>query len=56
LARERQLPLAQLESLLRQHREGPLGLQAIEPVVNVLGFNLALDGLSADPAAQSPAR
>jgi K+-transporting ATPase ATPase C chain len=50
LARERQLPLAELERLLQQHREGPLGLQAIEPVVNVLGFNLALDALSADPA------
>jgi len=47
LARERQLPLVQLESLLRHHLEGPLGLQAIEPVVNVLGFNLALDALNA---------
>jgi len=36
LARERQLPQAELERLLRQHQEGPLGLQAIEPVVNVL--------------------
>ncbi len=53
LARERQLPLAELEALLRQHREGPLGLQAIEPVVNVLGFNLALDALSADQAVRS---
>lgn len=52
LARERQLPLEELERLLRQHREGPLGLQAIEPVVNVLGFNLALDTLSADPASR----
>jgi K+-transporting ATPase c subunit len=30
---------------LRQAQEGPLGLQAIEPVVNVLRFNLALDSL-----------
>lgn len=56
LARERQLPLAELERLLRQHREGPLGLQAIEPVVNVLGFNLALDALSADQAGRPAAR
>ena len=56
LARERQLPLAELERLLRQHREGPLGLQAIEPVVNVLGFNLALDALSADQAARPQPR
>jgi K+-transporting ATPase ATPase C chain len=47
LAQERQLPLAELERLLRQQQQGPLGLQAIEPVVNVLAFNLALDGLSA---------
>jgi K+-transporting ATPase ATPase C chain len=47
LARERQLPVAQLEALLREHQEGPMILQAIEPVVNVLGFNLALDQLSA---------
>ena len=52
LARERGLPLAELDRLLRLHQEGPLGLQAIEPVVNVLGFNLALDALSADPAAR----
>jgi K+-transporting ATPase ATPase C chain len=52
LARERQLPLVELERLLRQHREGPFGLQAIEPMVNVLGFNLALDALSADPAGK----
>ena len=55
LARERQLPLAELERLLRQHREGPLGLQAIEPAVNVLGFNLALDALGADPAGRPTA-
>lgn len=48
LAQERQLPLAELNRLLRQHQLGPLGLQAIEPVVNVLGFNLALDALSAE--------
>jgi len=45
LARERQLSVAELERLLRQHQAGPLGLQAIEPVVNVLSFNLALDTL-----------
>ena len=56
LAQERQLPLAELEHLLRQHREGPLGLQAIEPVVNVLGFNLDLDALSADPTGGPQAR
>jgi K+-transporting ATPase ATPase C chain len=47
LARERQLPMARLEALLRQNQAGPLSLQAIEPVVNVLAFNLALDQLSA---------
>ena len=52
LARERQLPVARLAALLRQHQEGPLGLQAVEPVVNVLGFNLALDQLS--PSALAP--
>ena len=45
LTRERQLSFAELESLLRQVQEGPRGLQAIEPVVNVLRFNLALDSL-----------
>ncbi len=45
LARERQVPIAELERLLRQHQEGPLRLQAIEPVVNVLTFNMALDRL-----------
>jgi len=55
LALERQLPLAQLELLLRQHQEGPLGLQSIQPVVNVLGFNLALDGLSTGAATGQPA-
>jgi K+-transporting ATPase ATPase C chain len=45
LARERQIALAELEALLVQVQEGPLGLQAIEPVVNVLSFNLALDSL-----------
>ena len=46
LARERGLSLEQLEGLLRQHQEGPLTLRAIEPVVNVLTFNLALDRLN----------
>jgi K+-transporting ATPase ATPase C chain len=52
LARERQLPMAQLEALLRRSQEGPLSLQAIQPVVNVLAFNLALDQLTA--AAPAP--
>lgn len=51
LARERGLGLAQLEALLRQSQEGPGGLRAIEPVVNVLAFNLALDALSAPAPA-----
>lgn len=55
LARERGLSVAQLEAVLRQHQAGPLTLRAIEPVVNVLGFNLALDALSARPPAPSPA-
>ena len=54
LARERQLPVAELERLLRQHQEGPSGLQAIEPVVNVLTFNLALDQLASSSTTQSP--
>jgi len=54
LARERQLPLAELERLIPQHQEGPLGLQAIEPVVNVLAFNLALDQLASSSTTQSP--
>ena len=54
LARERQVPIAELERLLRQHQEGPLSLQAIEPVVNVLAFNLALDQLTAAALRQSP--
>ena len=47
LARERQLSVAQLEVLMSQVQEGPLGLQAAQPVVNVLRFNLALDKLRA---------
>jgi K+-transporting ATPase ATPase C chain len=54
LARERKLPVAELERLLRQHQEGPSGLQAIEPVVNVLWFNLALDQLASSSTTQSP--
>ena len=54
LARERQLPLEELERLIPQHQEGPLDLQAIEPVVNVLGFNLALDQLASSSTTQSP--
>jgi len=52
LARERQVPMARLEDLLRRSQQGPLSLQAIEPVVNVLAFNLALDQLTA--AAPAP--
>ena len=47
LARERELSLAELEGVLRQVQEGPMGLQAAQPVVNVLRFNLALDKLRA---------
>ena len=47
LARERQLSQAELEGLLRQVQEDPMGLQAVQPVVNVLRFNLALDKLRA---------
>ena len=47
LARERQLSVAELEGVLRQAQEGPMGLQAAQPVVNVLRFNLALDKLRA---------
>lgn len=53
LARERQLPLSELERLLRDHGQGPLRLQAIEPVVDVLAFNLALEELSPEPASGS---
>ena len=52
LARERQLPVAQLEALLRQNQTGRFSLQAIAPVVNVLAFNLALDQRS--PVAPAP--
>jgi K+-transporting ATPase ATPase C chain len=55
LARERGLPLKDLERLLSQHQEGPLALQAIEPVVKVLGFNLALDQLTDGSAIRTPA-
>jgi K+-transporting ATPase ATPase C chain len=49
LARERRLSIEQLERLLAQHQEGARNLQAIEPVVNVLGFNLALDRVDPHP-------
>lgn len=43
IARERKLPLAQIESLIAQRTEGPqLGFLG-EPRVNVLTLNLALD-------------
>ncbi len=56
LAREHGLPLAQLEDLARRHLEGPWSLRAVEPLVNVLRFNLALEALeSVDaPAAEPP--
>ena len=37
--------MAELEGVLLQVQEGPWGLQAAQPVVNVLRFNLALDKL-----------
>jgi K+-transporting ATPase ATPase C chain len=55
LARERGLTMGQFERLLRQSEEGPLALQAIEPVVNVLRFNLALDQLAAASSPEPPA-
>jgi K+-transporting ATPase ATPase C chain len=55
LARERGVTMVQLQRLLRQSQEGPLALQAIEPVVNVLSFNLALDQLAAAPSPEPPA-
>ena len=55
LARERGLAMGQLQRLLRQSQEGPLAMQAIEPVVNVLRFNLALDQLAAAPLSVNPA-
>ena len=54
LARERGLPLKELERLLSQQQEGPQALQAIEPVVNVLSFNLALDLLTDGSASRMP--
>jgi K+-transporting ATPase ATPase C chain len=56
LARERMVPVASLEALLRQNLEGIRGLQAVEPVVNVLRFNLALDALDPLPDASGPSR
>lgn len=53
LAAARQLPPERLERLLLQHIDGPGRLRAIDPLVNVLGFNLALDDLS-DGAPQRP--
>jgi K+-transporting ATPase ATPase C chain len=50
LARERGMEVAQLEDLIKHHLEGPMTLRAIQPVVNVLGFNLALDQLDATSA------
>jgi K+-transporting ATPase ATPase C chain len=54
LARERGLPVESLERLVRAHQQGPLGGQSIETVVDVLGFNLALDQIRPPgaPAAQ----
>ena len=49
LARERNIPPVQLELILRQKQVVPSTLQAVEPVVNVLEFNLALDQLPQQP-------
>ena len=43
VARQRQLPLAQLQQLIAQHAEGRLSGFLGEPRVNVLQLNLALD-------------
>jgi K+-transporting ATPase ATPase C chain len=51
LARERGLPVETLEKLVRAHQQGPLGGQSIEPVVDVLSFNLALDQIKATGVA-----
>ena len=56
LARERGLPLEPLEGLLRQSLEGPLTLRAIEPVVNVLTFNLAMEALNGSAPARPSAQ
>ena len=45
LARARGVSEQQLLALLNEHEQGPWGGQSIEPVVNVLAFNLALDKL-----------
>jgi hypothetical protein len=47
LARERGVSMAQLEGLVRQNQEDLRSLRSIQPVVNVLDFNLALDILDA---------
>jgi K+-transporting ATPase ATPase C chain len=49
LAREHGLSLDQLEALARRHLEGPGDLRAVEPLVNVLGFNLALEAPRTSP-------
>ena len=46
LAQERGVTIKQLEVLLRQNQENPIQLRTIQPVVNVLAFNLALDRLT----------
>lgn len=55
LARTRGISEQQLLTLLSDHQQGPWGGQSVEPVVNVLAFNLALDQLSRDtPALPQP--
>ena len=55
LARERGVSEQQLLALLREHQQGSWDGQSIEPVVNVLAFNLALDKLSGGtPAPPQP--
>lgn len=53
LAKERNLALVELEAMLQQNLEKPITLSAVNPVVNVLAFNLALDRLETRSAQGS---